>query len=194
MIRKHASRPSKRRPPASKPPPISRPDEIQAPAPGGPSTRGESSLGRLLMEVIAYFEVRSVSTREIELLRPTHENGWLRPEIEAKLERLHPNCPDHRELARLVRLSIDLLEAVDQGRFAPGPDWALIEPRLLRALAYFVREVDAIPDHLPHGFDDDMREFGELAEQASAVFTVFEALQWRQKRKRNAGSEASGPP
>ncbi len=57
-----------------------------------------------------------------------------------------------------------------------------------------MREGDAIPDNLPHGFDDDMREFGELAEQAGAVFTVFEALQWRSKRKRNAGGGASGTP
>lgn len=135
------------------------------------------------MEVLAYFEVRSVTTREIELLRPTHENGWLRPEIEAKLERLHPNCPDHRELQRLVRLSLDLLEAVDAGRFDPGPCWPQIEPRLLRALAYFVRETDAIPDHLPHGFDDDIREFAQLAEQAGTLFTIFEARRRRKSPK-----------
>jgi hypothetical protein len=134
--------------------------------------------------VLAYFEVRTVTSDEIDLVRPTHENGWLRPEIEAKLARLHPACPDHRELGRLVRLSLDLLEAVEQGRFDPGPSWSQVERRLLRALAYFVREGDAIPDHLPHGFDDDMREFAGLAEQAGVVLGGFEARQKREMRRR----------
>jgi len=138
----------------------------------------------LLTQVLAYFEVRSVTPREIELVRPTHDNGWLRPEIEAKLARLHPGCPDHLGLGRLVRMSLDLLEAVDAGRFDPGPAWPQTEPRLLRALAYFVREGDAIPDHLPHGFDDDRREFSELAEDAGVVFSAFEAWQKRALRRR----------
>ena len=180
MTRKPTSRRPRRRPPASASLPIPLPPQLPPPAAGGPSTRVESSLGRFLIEVLAYFEVRSVTPREIELLRPTHENGWLRPEIEAKLARLHPTCPDHRELRRLVRLSLDLLEAVEGGRFDPGPAWSQIEPRLLRALAYFVREGDAIPDHLPHGFDDDLREFAELAEQAGVLLTTFEARHQRQ--------------
>jgi hypothetical protein len=180
MTRKTTPRQPRRRPPASAPPPLPSPHPESLPAAGGPSTRVESSLGRFLIEVLAFFEVRSVTRREIDLLRPTHENGWLRPEIEGKLARLHPTCPDHRELRRLVRLSLDLLEAVDEGRFDPGPAWAQIEPRLLRALAYFVREGDAIPDHLPHGFDDDQREFAELAEQAGVVLTIFEVRHQRQ--------------
>jgi hypothetical protein len=160
------------------------PSQEPPPPVGGPSTRSDSTLGRVLLQVLAYFEVRSVTPREIELMRPTHENGWLRPEIEAKLARLHPACPDHLELGRLVRLSLELLEAVDAGRFDPGPSWTQVEPRLLRALAYFVREGDAIPDHLPHGFDDDMREFSELAEQAGVVFSAFEARQKLERRRR----------
>ncbi len=147
------------------------------PAAGGPATRTDSTLGRLLVDVLAYFEVRHVSTREIELIRPTHDNGWLRPQIEAKLARLHPECPEHRELARLVRLSMDLLVAVDEGRFKPGASWSEIEPWLLRALAYFISEKDAIPDHLPAGFDDDMREFQTLSERAGELFGLFETLQ-----------------
>jgi hypothetical protein len=127
--------------------------------------------------LLAYFEVRTVHPREIDLVRPTHENGWLRPQIEAKLAQLHPSCPDHRELNRLVRLSLELLTAVDENRFNPGPGWTQVEPRLLRALAYFIREGDAIPDHLPHGYDDDMREFSQLAQRAGELFSLFETLQ-----------------
>jgi hypothetical protein len=130
----------------------------------------------MLAQLLAYFEVRTVTAKEIDLVRPTHDNGWLRPQIEAKLERLHPTCPDHRELRRLVTLSMDLLTAVDEGRFNPGPVWSDVEPRLLRALAYFVREGDAIPDHLPGGFDDDRREFQDLADRANELFSIFEAL------------------
>lgn len=154
------------------------------PAAGGPATRGEGVLGQFLASVLSYFEVRSVTASEIALVRPTHDNGWLRPEIEAKLARLHPECPDHQELARLVRLSLDLLEAVDEGRFDPGRMWPKVEPSLLRALAYFVREGDAIPDHLPHGFDDDMREFAEMARGADAILHTFEARQIHEARRR----------
>jgi hypothetical protein len=145
-------------------------------AAGGPQTRGQSSLGRVLADLLAYFEVRTVTTLEVDLVRPTHENGWLRPQIEAKLAQLHPTCPDHCELRRLVTLSLDLLTAVDEGRFVPGQAWAHVEPRLLRALAYFVQEADAIPDHLPQGYDDDMREFRQLAQSAGDLFAVFEVL------------------
>jgi hypothetical protein len=132
----------------------------------------------VLTDLLAFFEVRNVPAREIDLVRPTHRNGWLRAEIEAKLEKLHPTCPDHQELRRLVLLCLDLLTAVDHKQFDPGPDWAQVEPRLLRALAYFVRAGDAIPDHLPHGFDDDMREFRGFAKKASSVFSRFELARW----------------
>jgi Fe-S oxidoreductase len=134
--------------------------------PGGPATRKGSSLGTLLGRFLAHFEVRNVCSKEVALIKPTHRNGWLRPQIEAKLSRLHPECPDHRELRRLVNRSLDLLVAVEEGRFDPGPDWAEVEPRLLRALAYLLSAEDAIPDHLPDGFDDDMREFQSLANHA----------------------------
>ncbi len=148
-------------------------------AAGGPTTRRDTKLGRCLAELLAYFEVRTVTVQEIELIRPTHDNGWLRPQVEAKLASLHPQCPDHRKLRRLAVLSLDLLTAIDEGRFNPGPSWPEIEPRLLRALAYFVRENDAIPDHLPEGFDDDMREFESLAERAEELFGRFECFHGR---------------
>ena len=64
--------------------------------------------------LLAYFEVRTVSDCEVDLVRPTHDNGWLRPQIEAKLARLHPACPDHRELRRLVSVSLGI--ALRRGR------------------------------------------------------------------------------
>jgi len=141
---------------------------------GGPSTRG-NSLGVLLGRFLGHFEVRSVCAKEVDLIKPTHRNGWLRPQIEAKLASLHPHCPDHRELSRLVNVSLDLLAAVEAGRFDPGPDWSKLEPRLLRALAYLLSAYDAIPDDLPNGFDDDMREFQDLATHAGALFEIFES-------------------
>jgi hypothetical protein len=154
-----------------------------APGSGGPRTRGDTSLGRIFADLVAFFEIRTVSAREIDLLKPTHENGWLRPQIEAKLARLHPTCPDHQELRRLVTLAFELLTAVAEGRFHPGPSWPEIEPRLLRALAYLVREGDAIPDHLPEGFDDDMREFRSLAERATDLFGAFEGFALVEKHR-----------
>ena len=74
---------------------------------------------------------------------------------------------------------------MDGKQFDPGPAWPSIEPQLLRALAYFVREGDAIPDHLPHGYDDDMREFRLLGERASQLFDVFEALHGPAKARRS---------
>jgi hypothetical protein len=156
-------------------PPGSVPVTSSGNAAGGPKACGETQLGRMLAQVLAYFEVRTVTSEEVALIRPTYQNGWLRPEIEAKLEQLDPACPDHRRLRRLVTLSLDLLTAVDERRFDPGPAWLEVEPRLLRALAYFIREDDAIPDHLPGGLEDDMREFRDLEERANLLFTVFEA-------------------
>lgn len=170
--------PATRRPPGSQvvlPPHLTGPAEKSA---GGPQTRGETTLGRMLADLLAFFEVRQVTAKEIDLVRPTHRNGWLRVEIEAKLAKLHPTCPDHQELRRLVLLCLDLLTAIDQKRFDPGEDWAELEPRLLRALAYFVRAGDAIPDHLPHGFDDDIREFRGFAKKASSLFSKFELARW----------------
>jgi uncharacterized membrane protein YkvA (DUF1232 family) len=180
---------SRKQPPSRRPldiPGLSKASNGARSAAGGPATRGDTKLGQVLADFLAYFEVRTVTTREIDLLRPTHDNGWLRPQVEAKLQNLHPTCPDHRELRRLVELSLDLLTAVDTGRFHPGPHWAKVEPKLLRALAYFVRDGDAIPDHLPHGYDDDMREFQLLAKQATDLFSVFEAVQSTRRLPRQA--------
>jgi hypothetical protein len=125
--------------------------------------------------LVACFETREVDPTEIDLVLPTHRNKWLRPEIEAKLEQLNLNDAIHRELHHLVGLSLELFEAVDNGEYRPGKDWPEIELRLKRALAYFVRTGDAIPDHEPTGFDDDHREFRDLAQRAELLLAHFEA-------------------
>jgi hypothetical protein len=125
--------------------------------------------------LIACFEKREVNLQEIDLVWPTHRNQWLRPEVEAKLKQLNPNDPVHRELHHLVQLSLDLFGAVDAGQYPPGKDWPEIEPRLKRALAYFVKSGDAIPDHEPTGFDDDHREFRDLAQRAELLLAHFDA-------------------
>src|SRR3954468_16065590 len=113
--------PKRRRPPGSKTVILSTATATAThpAAPGGPRTRGASKLGTVLANLLACFEERTVTSKEMDLIRPTHENGWLRPEIEAKLGQLHPTCPDHLELHRLVTLSLDLLTAVDGGQFNP---------------------------------------------------------------------------
>ncbi len=127
----------------------------------------------------ACFETRVVDPQEIDLVWPTHRNKWLRPEVEEKLKQLNLNDPIHRELHHLVTLSLDLFDAVDAGRYQPGKDWPEIEPRLKRALAYFVKSSDAIPDHEPTGFDDDHREFRDLAQRAELLLAHFEARHLR---------------
>jgi hypothetical protein len=131
--------------------------------------------------LMACFETREVDSKEIDLVRPTHRNKWLRPEVEAKLTQLNLNDPIHRELHHLVSLSLDLFDAVDAGQYQPGKDWLEIEPRLKRALAYFVRSGDAIPDHEPTGFDDDHREFRDLARRAELLLAHFEAHRRRNR-------------
>ncbi len=132
----------------------------------------------------ACFERRELHPHELDLVLPTHRNKWLRPEIEAKLLQLNQNDPIHRELHHLVTLSLDLFEAVDAGKYKPGKDWPEIEPRLKRALAYFVRTGDAIPDHEPTGFDDDHREFRDLAQRAELMLAHFEARRRQDGRRR----------
>ena len=131
---------------------------------------------RTLFDLLAAcFERRQVHSHEVDLVLPTHRNKWLRPQIEAKLQQLNLNDAIHRELYHLVGLSLELFEAVDAGKYRPGKDWPEIEPRLKRALAYFVRTGDAIPDHEPTGFDDDHREFRDLAQRAELLLAHFEA-------------------
>lgn len=132
--------------------------------------------------LFAYFEERTVSVTEIELVLPIARNEWLRPEIEAKLQSLDPANPLHAELHRLVTWSLELLEAVDCQRYRVPPDWHEMDPWLRRALAYFVKTHDAIPDHFADGFDDDHREFKALEEKLGGLLAHFEV--WRRKHPR----------
>jgi hypothetical protein len=130
---------------------------------------------------MAYFEERIVSARELDLLVPMHRNRWLRPQIEAKMAGLNPADPIQHELGRLVSLCLDLLEAVDAGVYRKPSHWAQIEPWLRRSLAYFVNQHDAIPDHFEDGFEDDHREFRQLADRLGLLLIHFEG--WRKRHR-----------
>jgi hypothetical protein len=137
---------------------------------------------RIFQFALEYFEQRIVCLKSIELLLPTHRNRWLRPEVEAKLACLDLRNPLHAELDRLVRLSLALLEAVDAGAYRPPRNWAELDPWLRRALAYFVKSQDAIPDHYEDGFEDDHREFRQLEERLAGTLIHFDV--WQQHRQR----------
>ena len=138
--------------------------------------QSKEAVKRTFLDLLAaWFERREVHSREIDLVLPTHRNKWLRPEIEVKLQQLNLKDRIHRELHHLVGLSLELFEALDAGKYKPGNDWSEIEPRLKRARAYFVKAGDAIPDHEPTGFDDDHREFRDLAQRAELLLAHFEA-------------------
>jgi hypothetical protein len=151
-------------------------------SPSPPSRKTPKLFGFLL----SYFEERIVCVKAVELLMPTHRNRWLRPEIDEKLALLDPGNPVHAELDRLVRLSLALVEAVDNGVYRKPRGWREMEPWLRRALAYFVKTHDSIPDHYEDGFDDDHREFRSLEDRLAGTLVHFEA--WHQHR-----SAASDP-
>ncbi len=158
------------------------------------SKKPKAPANRTFIDLLtSLFESREVHHKEIDLLQATYRNDWLRPEVEAKLTQLNLHDPIHRELDHLVRLCLELFSAVEKGKYRPGKDWAEIEPRLKRALAYFVRGKDAIPDHEPTGFDDDHREFRELAKRAELLLAHFEAHHKMHKgRRQNDSHEKSG--
>ena len=141
---------------------------------------------RLFHLLFAYFEERTVPVNAIELLLPIARNDWLRPEIAAKLASLDLTNPVHAELHRLVTLSHDLLEAVDQGRYRTGPDWPELDPWLRRALAYLVKTHDAIPDHFEDGYDDDHREFKNLEAKLGGLLDHFQIWQRRHRSRRSS--------
>lgn len=127
--------------------------------------------------VVAWLEDRQVSDQEIDLVLPTHRNGWLRPQIEEKLRTLDLGQPIQADLHRRVTQSLLLFEAIDSQRFQAPRDWAVLEPWVKRALAYFVRTGDSIPDHFEDGFEDDHREFVSLGNRLGALLDKFD--HWR---------------
>ncbi|MBK9139864.1 MAG: hypothetical protein IPM17_14030 [Verrucomicrobia bacterium] len=145
---------------------------------------------RLFQFALEYFEQRIVCLRAVELLLPSHRNKWLRPEVESKLACLDLTIPLHAELDRLVRLSLALLEAVDAGTYRKPRNWAELDPWLRRALAYFVKSEDAIPDHHEDGFEDDHREFRQLEKRLAGTLIHFEA--WYEHRKRQEDATCHG--
>lgn len=149
-------------------------------SPNRPATPSRK-IPKLLGFLLSYFEERIVCVKAVELLLPTHRNKWLQPEVEEKLALLDPDNAVHSELARLVRLSLALVEAVDNGTYRKPRGWARMEPWLRRALAYFVKTHDSIPDHYEDGFDDDHREFRSLEDRLAGTLAHFEA--WHRHRQ-----------
>lgn len=132
--------------------------------------------------VFAWLEERFVCSREIDLLLPTHRNRWLRPEVEAKLATLSLDRPLEADLHRRATQALELFEAVDAGEYTPPENWPELAPWLSRALAYFVKNGDAIPDHFEDGFEDDHREFVQMGERLGVLLDHFDV--WRSRRRR----------
>ncbi len=142
--------------------------------PLGPESNG---LVAALFSLLRGAEVRRVSDRDLMVVDAMHDNGWLRSEVEARLALLPAGDPRAAEFARLARDCVDLFAAVDSGRFHPSPEWRRLEGPLYKALAYFLRGADAIPDDQPGGLNDDFREFREFSEGAAGLLLEFEV--WR---------------
>lgn len=149
-----------------------------------PSPRSSKSSGRKHPEwfgfLVGWLEERFVCTKAIDLVLPSLLNNWFRPEVEEKLKTLDLSNPVHADLHRRVHLALDLYEAVHKGTYRKPKGWRQIEPRLGRALSYFVSNNEAIPDHFEDGYDDDHREFVILGEQLGPLMDHFEA--WRDRR------------
>ncbi|MCC7376775.1 MAG: hypothetical protein IT581_19100 [Verrucomicrobiales bacterium] len=150
-----------------------------------PSRSGSPRSGRknprLFGFVFAWLEEREVCAKAIDLVLPTHRNGWLKPEVQTKLSTLNLDHPVQADLHRRVSQALALLEAVEAGTYRAPDDWHEMQPWLARALAYFVKNGDAIPDHFEDGFEDDHREFVEMGEKLGVLLDHFEA--WQRKRK-----------
>lgn len=149
--------------------------------PSSHSSRSQRKNSKLFGFVFAWLEEREVCSRAIDLLLPTHRNGWLKPEVEAKLSTLDLRHPVQADLHRRVTQALALLECVESGDYKVPEDWEEMQPWLARALAYFVKNSDAIPDHFEDGFEDDHREFVLMGERLGVLLDHFEA--WNRKRK-----------
>lgn len=125
--------------------------------------------------LFAWLEERTVGSREIDLLLPIHQNDWLRPQVLEKMATLNLDDPIQADLHRRVEQALALFEAVHDGRYRPPKNWEELEPWLSRALAYFIKAGDAIPDHFADGFEDDHREFVEMGRRLGALLDHFEA-------------------
>lgn len=129
----------------------------------------------VLSFLVARFEERHVRQEDVDLVLPTHRNGWLRPQIEGKLSTLDRSDPVQADLYRRVLIALELFEAVHSKTFDPPREWPELEPWIKRALAYFLSHSDSIPDHFADGFEDDHREFLQLGERLGVLLDAFEA-------------------
>lgn len=144
------------------------------PAPKSRSSRRRKT-PEILTFLVARLEERTVSQHDLDLILPTHRNGWLRPQIEGKLSTLDRSHPAQADLHHRVSVALELFEAVHAQTFAAPREWPELEPWIQRALAYFVSNTDAIPDHFADGYEDDHREFLQLGERLGVLLDAFEA-------------------
>lgn len=144
------------------------------------TSRPRRKTPRLFGFLFAWLEERVVCSRDVDLLLPTHRNRWLRPQVEKKLATLNLERPLDADLHARVTRALELFEAVDNGDYQPPPEWPELAPWLSRALAYFVKNGDAIPDHFEDGFEDDHREFVRMGERLGVLLDHFEF--WRRRR------------
>lgn len=140
-----------------------------------PFTPEPSGLVAGLERLLRGAERRRVTADDLLVVQAMQRAGWLHQEMENRLASLDPRHPLVGELSRLCRDCVGLLKAVEDGGFNPGPDWPGVEARLVKALAYFLRGLDAIPDDEPGGLHDDLREFREFSERAAELLLRYEA-------------------
>ena len=140
-----------------------------------PFTPEPSGLIAGLERLLRGAELRRVTVDDLRVVQAMQQAGWLHQEVENRLAALPAQHPLAGELGRLCRDCVGLLRAVHDGRFDPGPEWPGVEARLVKALAYFLRGLDAIPDEEPGGLHDDLREFREFTERAAGLLLRYEA-------------------
>ena len=116
-----------------------------------------------------------VSAHELQDLRQWLARGELPYDLELKLRNLSRGDLAHRSIEQNCRTIVELLRAVYQGDYKSASQ-ANCE-RLLRALAYVRKDDDAIPDHRPDGFRDDLQEIRLLTTDLHSLLQDFKA--WR---------------
>jgi len=116
-----------------------------------------------------------ISPYELDALREALTRGSLPPDFLGKLKRLQDGDLSHHFIEQNCRLLAALLVATEAGTFRkPTP---AERERLLRVLAYVLKDDDAIPDYQPGGLMDDQRELRAVMVELNGLIQAFKA--WR---------------
>jgi uncharacterized membrane protein YkvA (DUF1232 family) len=116
-----------------------------------------------------------VSAHDLRDLRAALASGKLPLDLHTKLGKLASESLAHRFVEQNCRLFLALLMAAQKGSFAEASPADLV--RLLKVLAYVRRDEDMIPDYLPGGYTDDLREVRAATTELSDLLGSFKA--WR---------------